>query len=94
MTTWKQRTAGEPDTGVYDVSEEMGGPALMLTDRPDWVRRPDTGEQLRVLDAVVRRMSCPSCQAVVQSRVLVLEQEIEVMECPACRQFMFYRPKA
>lgn len=94
MTTWKQRTAGEPDPGVYDVSEEVGAPALMFADRPDWVRRPDTGEQLRVLDAVIRRMQCPSCQAAVTSRVLVLEQKIEVMECPACQQFMFYRTKA
>lgn len=93
MTIWKERSVGDPHVSVHDVSEELGEPAVMLAERPDWVRRPDTGEQLRVLDATIRQMSCPSCQTQVKSHVLILEQDIEVMECSACQQFMFYRTR-
>jgi len=91
MTIWRTKTAGMPDTCTYDVSDEFGVPAVIIADYPDWVRRPDTGERLRVMEAVIRRTKCPSCAAEISCRVLVLEQEIELIECPACHQFVFYR---
>lgn len=97
MTTkWFQRKAGELEPGVYDVTDELGEPALMLANHPDWVMRPDTGQKLRVMKAVTRRMACPVCHAEVTGRVLVLDADIEcieVMECPHCKKFVFYRRK-
>lgn len=75
MTLWKTLNPEDvqgkngPGRMVLDVSEEMGdGPdsgAVLLVDRPDWVRDPQTNEQVRVLAYFHAQsdLACPKCKA-------------------------------
>ena len=98
MTIWKNRNPGEPDHGVTDVSEELGTPAVLLYDKPDWVRHPTTQDKVRVLAADSMQMCCPSCNEDVTGRVVIGEDPdpkmvICCLDCPACNQFVWFTTK-
>lgn len=91
MTIWREQRAGEQAPKVWDVSAELGGAAILYTDRPDWVRHPQTGAQMRVLGVSTHDMDCPQCGVRGMLQALELEGQIDVLECPACRQYLFVR---
>lgn len=99
-TIWKNRNPGEPDHGVVDVSEELGTPATLLYDRPDWVRHPMTQAKIKVLAAGSMKLCCPSCDEEVTGRVIMSEDPdssekvLGCLDCPACNQFVWWaQPK-
>jgi hypothetical protein len=95
-TLWNTKKPGEGDSGVADVSDQLGEPAVLVYDRPDWVKHPTTGAKIRVLAAGRRRMDCPSCEQDVTGHVITAEDPdsnekvICCIDCPACDQFVWW----
>lgn len=89
-TLWFDRKPGE-DPPCDDVSEQMGEPCLLVHGgQADWVRHPQTGEQLRVQATFRSKYPCPNCNADVEAKTTKLEGNIHVRDCPACQQFVFF----
>ncbi len=98
MTNWFERT--EEDIGkekFADVLEpdEFGGGAMLLHDgRPDWVKHPTTGVQLKVTDHKKYKVTCPSCKAEdIVGTVTTVDNggsDLHCLACPSCRQFVWF----
>lgn len=91
MTIWKERAPRDRGPDLYDCSDELGIPAMCWAERPDYVRRPDTGEKVAVLSQSERELTCPGCRAGIRARVLELEGGLAVIACCACNQFLWVR---
>ena len=96
MTTWKENTAGKIDE-VYDVSEEMGTPALLLASQPDWMRYPDefpdglAGKTGEVVSCEMIDVICPLCGVKALRKVLTSEHDIITIGCEACGKYAWLR---
>lgn len=90
---WRERIPGNLGERITTehIPEIDQHAILTYNNIPDWVRRPDTGEQLRVLDHGELNITCPMCKAEVTGNALALEQNVTVLDCPACKQFVFMR---
>lgn len=97
----RQKRVGEVKArgNVEDVSEEVGegGGALLMYDKPDVTRDPQTGGVVPVLDVFQpdEPMTCPKCGG--QSKLPVIVAACDgkpdkvwvVMQCPSCNQFVW-----
>ena len=96
MTTWKENTAGKLDE-TYDVSEEMGEPALLLASQPDWIRYPaDFLPKLAGKTAQVTRCEnidviCPLCGVKAVRKILTSEHGICVISCEDCGRYAWFK---
>ena len=84
--------AGVKSPAVVDATSEFGEPALVIG-TPDFVRRPDTGEELRVVGAFQSYHCCPMCYVTEERQTLALEQSISVFWCRDCEMYVFYRER-
>ena len=78
---------------VDNVSDDNESGVLLLHGgRPDWVRHPVTGQQLRVEAMFDLEFRCPSCGDIDSKRMLQLagDQPLFVCECKACGRFSFF----
>lgn len=98
-TIWRNKHPGQLGSRVEEVSEELGvgsqgGVLLTHSGVPDWVRHPDTGQQLRVLAMSAQDFRCPVCGDVHIKKCLRLESKgpnrLYVLECKACNKFHWF----
>jgi hypothetical protein len=92
-TLWDQKKPGEAGNGVADVSDQLGDNALLIYDRPDWVRHPTTGAQLRVIDQRRVKTNCPMCKAEVTGTLTEAKGGLKCLDCPSCKQFVWFSRK-
>lgn len=96
MTTWKENTAGKLDE-TYDVSEEMGEPALLIASQPDWIRYPaDFPPELaektaQIVACEVLDVICPLCSIKTVRKVLTSEHDICVISCKQCGRYAWLK---
>jgi len=96
-TVWKENTNGKIDE-VYDATEEMGAPALVIAASPDWIRYPAefgdkklAGKKARVKTNETSDVTCPLCRVKAQRKVLTTEHDICVVACQHCGQYAWFR---
>ena len=96
MTTWKENTAGKLDT-AYDVSDEMGEPALLIASQPDWIRYPAdfppelAGKTAQVTSCEMVDVICALCGVKAPRKVLTSEHGICVISCKHCGQYAWLK---
>jgi hypothetical protein len=94
-THWMTKGVGTlGQTQVDNVSDDgEAGVLLLHGGRPDWVRHPVTGQQLRVEAMFDIDFRCPSCGDIDRKRMLQLAGDggpLFVCECKACGRFSFF----
>lgn len=96
MTTlWKDKTTDTFGDRVEDAREwspDGRGAVLLHSGRPDRVRHPVTGQELRVRRQARVELGCPSCGAAGPKDVLELEARptLYVCVCKSCHQFSWF----
>jgi len=93
-TYWKSKMPGDALGSFCEVLEDLPeGRGVLLVNpqqRPDWVRRPDTDEKVRVLHRFVCDVSCARCHAESTGvEVLALDGDMYVYGCRHCHGFIW-----
>jgi hypothetical protein len=91
MTRWFTKESGESGNNVYDVSEDLnpGGSAVLVANKPDWLKHPTTGEKIKIIDQRTEPVTCPKCGVSVITTVTFAEGGLCVIDCTACRQYIW-----
>lgn len=95
-TIWKENHDGGVDV-VYDATEEMGEPALIIASQPDWIRYPAdfppalAEKTAQVVASEVTDVICPLCGVKAPQKVLTSEHDICVLACKHCGRYAWFR---
>ncbi len=95
-TLWQETVNGEL-SNVYNASDAMHQPALVIAKTPDWVRYPENfgkeelaGTKTRITMTEELDVICPMCSVREQRTVLTTEHGVCVIACKRCGQYSWF----
>ena len=94
MSSIRKTVEGGVLSSTYDATEEMGAPALIYADQPDFVTLPPELGGGRCDVTAVEVANCPVCKTagVQLLRLAPSAGELAVVCCEACGQYYWIKP--
>jgi len=83
-----------PFDGLFIISNDDG--SLIIAERPDWVRDPETGQRLYIDEMWIssQEVRCPQCGDTDHHGFITFQGEEKfVIACKRCKNFIWARVK-